>query len=171
MASEKRNTDANALRRGRCSQRGATYFMTFCVVDRKPVLIPDVAHGLVAEAQQMVREGIWTLRCITVMPDHVHLLIILGAYLTLAQSVTRLKVKAKPAINVKAGRWQSNFYDHRLRANDSLEATMRYIWMNPYRKNLIPVTEEWPWSYCRPEDWECFKGSTDSGYPFPEWLV
>ena len=167
----KRDKGPNALRRGRSSQPGVSYFLTLCVVNRAPVLIPDAARVILTEATRMMTEGIWELRCITVMPDHLHLFITLGKCRTLDQAVARLKVAAKSALRRHAATWQSNFYDHRLRANDSLEATIRYIWMNPYRKNLIPVTEEWLWFYCRPEDWAWFKGSTDLGHPHPEWLA
>jgi REP element-mobilizing transposase RayT len=170
MASSKHDTDANALRRGRCSQRGASYFVTFCVQDRKPVLIPHMAQSLMAEARQMTVAGIWKLRCLTVMPDHVHLYFVLGSSLTLAQSVTRLKVRVKEALKVKSASWQGNFYDHRIRQDDSIESIIRYIWMNPYRKNLLPTGKIWPWFYCRAEEWAWFEGLTDSGKPYPAWL-
>lgn len=171
MPESKRNTGPNALRRGRSSAPGVSFFVTICVTQREPKLIPDIAQLVLAEAHLMTSEEVWTLRCITVMPDHLHLLFALGVRLTLAQSIARLKVRAKPLLRGKSATWQDNFYDHRLRPGDSIEATIRYIWMNPYRENLIPAEGSWPWFYCCPEEWAWFEGLTDLGRPFPEWLA
>jgi REP element-mobilizing transposase RayT len=119
----------------------------------------------------MTDEAVWALRCATVMPDHLHLLLALGGRLTISQCISRLKVRTKSALLERKATWQANFYDHRLRADDSIEATIRYIWMNPYKGALIPTGEIWPWFYCRQEEWEWFLGLTDLGHPFPEWLL
>ncbi len=70
-----------------------------------------------------------------------------------------------------AASWRGNFYDHRLRANESAEPVIRYIFMNPYAAKLIQPGERWPWFYCCAEDWTWFSGLTDSGQPYPEWLT
>src|SRR4051812_12502778 len=118
-------TDANALRRGRVSIPNADYFVPICTSPQQPVLVSNLAADIVAEAHRLTADGSWRLRCGTVMPDHVHLFFTLGSRLTLSQCVARQK-------KIRA-RWQNNFYDHRLRSNDSAEATIRYVWMNPYR--------------------------------------
>ena len=119
----------------------------------------------------MTADKTWALRCITVMPDHLHLFITLGSRLTLAQSMARLKVRTKRLMKERSATWQNNFYDHQMRPEDSLEATLRYIWLNPYRKNLLSISSTWAWFYCCPEDWTWFEGSTDAGHPYPEWLI
>jgi putative transposase len=166
----KRNTDANALRRGRVSIPNANYFITFNVEGRQPVLIPEAANEILATARRLEREGVWRSRCLTVMPDHAHLFFTLGDRLTLSQSIARLKCDVQAAAGLQTIEWQSNFYDHRLRRGDSAEATIRYIWMNPYRAGLIAVDELWPYFYCCPEDWDWFHGLTDKGLPDPAWL-
>jgi REP element-mobilizing transposase RayT len=104
------------------------------------------------------------------MPDHVHLFVTLGGRLTLSQCVARLKTKTRVMLELQNAKWQLNFYDHHLRAADSIEAVIRYIHGNPYRAGLIGHKEVWPYFFCRPEDWSWFEKTTDSGQPFPEWL-
>ena len=91
MPESNRNTGPNALRRGRSSAPGASFFVTICVAQREPKLVPDIAQLLVAEALRMSSGEIWTLRCMTVMPDHLHLLFALGVRLTLARRARNLR--------------------------------------------------------------------------------
>jgi REP element-mobilizing transposase RayT len=121
-----------------------------------------MASALIEEALRMEADASWRLRCLTIMPDHLHLFLTLGTRLTLSQCISRLK-------RVRVG-WQDNFYDHCLRASDSVEATIRYIWMNPYQAKLIKAGEVWPHFYCCTDDWAWFSGLTHQGLPFPEWL-
>jgi hypothetical protein len=69
-----------ALRRGRFSEAGALYFLTFCTAGRNMGLTEvTIAHAVQQEWRAMSLGGVWILRCGTVMPDHVHLLVELGA--------------------------------------------------------------------------------------------
>jgi REP element-mobilizing transposase RayT len=104
------------------------------------------------------------------MPDHIHLLFVLGETLTLSQCIARIKNKARAQLHAVEAEWQDNFYDRLLRPDDSIEATIRYMWLNPYVANLISPSEQWPWFHCCPDDWEWFSGLTDAGIPFPAWL-
>jgi putative transposase len=144
VLSPKRNTGPNALRRGRVSVPHAAYFVTICVEPRLPVLIPDIAPSLLGETHRMAASAVWTLRCLTVMPDHLHLLFALGERLTLSQSIARLKTRTKSLLGDCGTDWQDNFYAHRLRPDDSVEATLRYIWLNPYQAGLISAGKNWP---------------------------
>jgi REP element-mobilizing transposase RayT len=170
MSIPKRNTGPNALRRGRFSVPNANYFVTCNLEPRVPVLVPRAANDIVASAHQLHREAIWCLRCMTVMPDHVHLFFTLHARLSLSQSIARLKHDTSSCLISHRTDWQDNFYDHRLRPTDSAEATIRYIWLNPYRAGLISAQEVWPHFYCCAEDWAWFGGLTDKGLPDPAWL-
>jgi len=166
----KRDTGPNALRRGRTSVPHANYFVTVCLDPRLPVLVPRIAPDLLAEAQRLTADGAWTLRCLTVMPDHAHLFFSLGDRLTLSQAVARLKSKTQARIRTLGADWQQNFYDHQPRPSDSSEAIIRYIQLNPYAAGLVQQPDPWPYFYCREEDWTWFRDLTDGGRPFPEWL-
>jgi len=52
-------------------------------------------------------------------------------------------------ITAKRGRisWQRDFFDHRLRAEESNEEKALYIRMNPVRKGLVATPSAWTWVY------------------------
>jgi hypothetical protein len=45
-----------------------------------------------------------------------------------------------------------------------------YIFLNPYRKNLIQLDRPWPGYYCSTEDWNWFGPLTKENCPEPAWL-
>jgi putative transposase len=166
----KRDTGPNALRRGRSSLPGANYFITACVDPHEPVLRATFADAILSALHEPETGSIWRMRCGTIMPDHIHCLIELGAIHSLPRALGRFKVLTKAIMIRTAASWQRNFYDHRLRPNESVEPVIRYIFMNPYASGLIQPGERWPWFYCAPEDWTWFNQLTDLGQPYPEWL-
>ncbi len=82
------------------------------------------------------------------MPDHAHLLFALGQNLGLSQVIAKWKQQTKSHLESHNLSWQSNFYDHRLRTNNILEGFARYIYLNPYRKNLVELNQSWPGWIC-----------------------
>lgn len=169
--SPKRNTGPNSLRRGRASVPNVNYFVTICIEPRETAAILPMASAIMEELHQMTSDAIWTLRCATIMPDHLHLFFRLGENLSLSRSVARLKGKTQKLLWLQKADWQQNFYDRRFRPKDSAEATIRYIWRNPYVGGLIENGSEWSWFYCCDDDWFWFKGLTYAEQPVPEWLV
>jgi len=148
----------------------ADYFVTVCLQPRRSILISNVATTVMIEAQALSADGSWILRCLTVMPDHVHLFFTLGDRLTLSQAIARFKTKTQNLVRLRGADWQDNFYDHRIREVDAVESVVRYIYLNSYQAGLIHQNENWSYFYCSDEDWKWFQGRTDSGQPFPEWL-
>jgi hypothetical protein len=41
--------------------------------------------------------------------------------------------------------WQRDFFEHRLRHDESLQAKTEYILQNPVRAKLVARAEDWPW--------------------------
>ncbi len=83
-----------ALRRGRVSIPNAEYFLTVCTDERRTGLtLCAVATAILAEMHAMDADQTWQVRCAVVMPDHIHLIMILGERLTLGKSIARLKSK------------------------------------------------------------------------------
>ena len=170
MIQPKRDTGPNALRRGRMSIPQADYFVTVCLYPRRDLLVPTVADALLREAKCLTSDGSWTLRCLTVIPDHAHLFFTLGQRLKLSQTIARFKTKTQVFIRSQGSDWQDNFYDHKVSPEDSIEQIIRYIFLNPFRAGLTTQGASWPYFYCRDEDWEWFVRLTDDHQPSPEWL-
>jgi len=63
------------------------------------------------------------------------------------------------------------FFEHRLRADESAEACALYIFMNPYRAGLIGIDEVWPgWVCSAGKRWEFMERLRANGAPQREWL-
>ena len=160
-----------ALRRGRVSTPNAAYFLTVCTAHRTAGLTePEVGAKILEETQAAQNDGVWSVRCAVVMPDHVHLLIELGAKLSLEKAVSRLKAKTSAGLRAVCLTWERGFFDHRLRAADDILGVFLYIYLNPYRAGLCERTDPWPWFQCHPDDWAWFCDYLDEDRPPPEWL-
>ena len=74
------------------------------------------------------------------MPDHVHLLVEgLHEGSDLKEFVRIAKQQSGYAYKMRHERplWQSSYYDHVLRNEDSIPAVIRYILENPVRRKLV----------------------------------
>jgi len=131
---------------------------------------PHIAPALHNEITAIESSGHWQLRGAVVMPDHLHLFVRVIGLLEISRCVARLKSKTKHSLNANDLRWQGNFYEHRLRADDSVESVLRYLHLNPYRENLVLITETWPWFWLGKEEADWFVPLLDDSKPFPEWM-
>lgn len=77
-----------ALRRGRVSIPEAEYFITVCTDKRRAGLaVPEIGTAILGELRALDDDSTWRLRCAVVMPDHIHLLIVLGWRLALGKTI------------------------------------------------------------------------------------
>lgn len=170
--SERPQRKTEHLRIGRLSVPHARYFITLCAHSRKTDLSsPDIAESIRDGWRQQHRDEDYILHCATIMPDHIHWLCTLGERLSLAQIISKFKSHTKAALTGNQLLWQRNYYDHRLRAETAMEVFAKYIFLNPYRKELITTDVAWPWwtlnkNYI-PEFSTLLKNEK---YPQPEWL-
>jgi REP element-mobilizing transposase RayT len=136
------------LRFGRVSVPEAIYFITFCTKNRAPVLtLPDSGKITIAAMQSMHEACDIALIAATVMPDHVHALLTLGRRLQLGQVMRKIKTLSRNQGRA-LWRWQYDGFEHRVRSFESIEDYAFYIFMNPYRAGLCPLTASWPWWIC-----------------------
>lgn len=161
-----------ALRRGRVSQPHAEYFLTVCT-DQKRIGLAEPAAGFAVldECHAMTADGTWTLRCMVVMPDHIHLIMTLGERLPLGKTMQRLKARTSSQLGAFGLDWERDFFDRRLRPDDDRLALFLYLYLNPYRAGLVIPAEKWPYYFCRQEDWLWFADLLNEERPLPEWLV
>ena len=106
-----------------------------------------------------------------VMPDHFHWLLELGERLTLGRIVARLKSQTRAGLAGHALAWQRDFFEHRLRADESCEDYARYVFLNPYRtaRGVKLATPDTWWS-SRPEHLHFLSMLNADGTPPAEWL-
>ena len=129
-----------------------------------------MAAAVRAEILNIEGIGYWTILGAVIMPDHLHLLLTLHDRQPLGRVIARLKSKSKPALAPVGLRWQGNYYEHRLHAEDSVEAVLLYIFLNPYRAELVPASGKYPLFWLGAEESTWFEPKLDIGKPFPEWL-
>ena len=160
-----------ALRKGRVSVAGATYFLTLCIERRTPCLARQISRDAVlAELKNMEADGSWHVCCAMTMPDHLHLLVVFGDRLRISRAVARLKAKTRAAIRNCGASWQSNYFDHRLDPDEGLLPLFCYMFKNPYRAGIAEAGDQWPGWYCCPEDSDWFSEYLEEDLPPPQWL-
>lgn len=91
----------------------------------------------------MERYGIF-VDCYVLMPDHAHLIVSIAkdSDTTIGQWVKAFKA----IVSSREFKWQSGFFDHILRSNDSRSEKWEYIRQNPVRAGLIDDPEKWPYA-------------------------
>ncbi|MFQ3225927.1 MAG: REP element-mobilizing transposase RayT [Lentimonas sp.] len=130
---------------GRVSIPDTRYFITLGTESRKTNLTnPITASAILNTWRAQHSTGDFTFHCATIMPDHIHWLCTLGTQLTLAQTISKFKSNTKDVMEQAGLSWQRSYYDHRLRADDAMEPFSKYIFLNPYRKQLLTISQTWP---------------------------
>jgi putative transposase len=138
-----------ALRRCRVSLPGHLYHVTTSTRHREPVFA--AFHAARVAARQLNNPALLRdsrLMAWVLMPDHLHVLIQLGESDALPAIVARMKSGIAREVNRVCGRtqslWQVAYFDHLLRAEESVEAVSRYIIENPVRAGLVERVEDYP---------------------------
>ena len=129
---------------------GATYFITICCKRRglNQLCKPNAAQVLFETARQYHASEDWYLKLLLLMPDHVHMLIGVPGDSSLSKLIRDFKRIAARKVGIE---WQRNFFDHRLRHDESETEKYEYILQNPIRAGSIRAGDEWPYVFI-PED-------------------
>jgi putative transposase len=148
----------HALRKGRASIAGQIYFLTVCCENRQRIFTARQHASVVSK--ECSSQVIWldsSLLAWVLMPDHWHGLIRLGNQNSLStimqrfKSITTKKIYLNRYQNKKI--WQSGFYDHAIRKEESIEHVARYLLDNPMRAGLVKNITDYPyWNTQWPSD-------------------
>ena len=105
------------------------------------------------------------------MPDHIHWLFGLGCRLTLGRVMARMKAQSRETLASIGLVWQRDFFEHRLRAEESAEDYARYVFLNPYRAGTVAIAEIWRGWWCpRPELLRFMLHLNQNGSPPTKWI-
>ncbi len=121
---------------------GTTFFITINTVPRgeNQLAIPKAAQSLMESMIFRIEREQWWPRLMLCMPDHLHALITFAP----DQAMQKVVRDWKRYTARNAGiRWQRDFFDHRIRNEESLVEKWNYIVQNPVRANLVTSAEEW----------------------------
>jgi putative transposase len=84
----------------------------------------------------------WYCEILLLMPDHLHLLVSFPWNLDAAKVIGPWKQWLSRHHHID---WQENFFDHRVRRDESGEQKWHYILGNPVRAGLVERPGDWPW--------------------------
>jgi putative transposase len=123
---------------------GATYFITICTEPRgmNQLCHEKVMITLFKTARIYHERKKWHLKLLLLMPDHAHALFNLSGDVSLSALIRDYK---RATARVPGVKWQRNFFDYRLRHNESAAQKYDYICQNPVRAGLIAREDKWPY--------------------------
>ncbi len=127
-----------------------TYFITASTFEKQCLLQTErMALLLMDVLFHYQQQGKYQLHEFVVMANHFHLLITPLPPVTLERTVQFIKgsfsFRAKKELGFAHEVWQTSFYDRRVRDAGEYVRFRHYIHMNPVRRGLVSMPEEFPW--------------------------
>ena len=86
----------------------------------------------------------WHINLLLLMPDHLHALIAIAGDDSLSKLIRDYKRATARMASVE---WPRNFFDHRLRHDESRSEKFDYIRQNPVRAGLVRSENDWPFIF------------------------
>ncbi len=127
-------------------ENGAEYFITICTHPHgKNQLCNSDTATLIRESLQFRQDrGELWVHLILLMPDHLHGIMSFSPSVGMEKTLSDWKRYTCRKGGIE---WQRDFFDHRLRKDESYIEKAHYIRMNPVRAGLISVPEDWPYMW------------------------
>jgi putative transposase len=125
-------------------EQDAVFFITICCDPRSQNQLcnPLVAAKLFESVAFRHNRGDLWMHLVLLMPDHLHALASFPQGKDMRTVVTQWKKYVAREFHIS---WQRDFFDHRLRNDESLLDKEDYIRMNPVRVGLVARPEDWPY--------------------------
>jgi REP-associated tyrosine transposase len=123
------------------------YFITICCKarGRNQLALPDIAKALFETARHRNDIGVWYVHVALLMPDHLHVLV---SFPEVGKRIQAIISKWKEWTSKTVGiSWHRDFFEHRLREDESFREKAEYILLNPVRAGLIEKSENWPYVF------------------------
>ena len=122
----------------------AHYLITVCCKHRYRVqlTVVPVTDEIRAWLDRHEAAGTWHVLACVVMPDHVHVLATVAAGTDIRCVVTPWKRYLARTYRI---RWQRDWFEHRLRQDEHIDAKREYLRQNPVRARLVKRAEDWPY--------------------------
>jgi len=120
------------------------FFITICCRDRvkNQLCWPTLARVIFDSVEFRNEKHVWYAHLVVLMPDHLHALISFPYERPMKQIIADWKRFLARNLNAD---WQRDFFDHRLRRDESFVEKADYIRDNPVRAGLVSCTEDWPY--------------------------
>ena len=121
----------------------AHYFVTVDCEQRgkNQLAYPEVADGIFETIKYRNTQGAWYAHLVMIMPDHMHLM------LSFPDMEKRIQTIVSKWKEWTAKKWQRDFFEHRLRKEESFREKANYVLANPVRAGLVKKSEDWPYVF------------------------
>jgi putative transposase len=107
--------------------------------------LPDAAKAMLETVQHRNDIGVWYVHLAMLMPDHVHMLVSFPqTKKRLKTIISKWKEWTAKAVGIS---WHRDFFEHRLRQDESLRQKADYVLQNPIRAGLVERPEDWPYVF------------------------
>src|SRR5208282_4311153 len=128
-----------------------TFFLTSSTWGKCGLLQSTRAAGLLIDVlYHYRRERRYLLHEFVIMPDHFHLLITVGAEMTVEKAVQLIKggfaFRAGRELGFRAPVWQKGFSEIRMYVGDAYIGMSEYIHANPVKRFLVTANADYPYS-------------------------
>jgi REP element-mobilizing transposase RayT len=122
----------------------AIYFLTLCTVPQgdNHLCHPDIFQRLYESVVHREALGQSWVPLLLLMPDHLYMLVSFNPVPSVVHAVSAWKRYTARYLGIA---WQSDFYEHRLRRDESFVEKANYIRLNPVRAGLVSEPEAWPY--------------------------
>jgi REP element-mobilizing transposase RayT/mono/diheme cytochrome c family protein len=120
------------------------FFITVCCEPRgkNQLCDPKIVCAIFDSIEFRNQNHVWYARFVCLMPDHLHALISFPYERPMKQIIADWKRFLATEFKIE---WQRDFFDHRLRKEESYREKADYIRANPVRAGLVRQPEEWPY--------------------------
>jgi len=128
-----------------------TFFITSSTCERRALLQSARAAGLVIDVlYHYRRQRKYLLHEFVIMPDHFHVLITVGAEMTVEKAVQFIKggfaFRAGRELGFRAPVWQKGFSEVRVNEREAFLGIREYIHANPVKRFLAKLGSDYPYS-------------------------
>jgi putative transposase len=128
-----------------------TFFVTSSTWGKRGLLQSARAAGLMIDVLYHYREQRkYLLHEFVIMPDHFHVLITVGAEMTVEKAVQFIKggfaFRAGRELGFRAPVWQKGFSEIRVNEREAFRKIREYIHTNPVQRFLVMVSADYPYS-------------------------
>lgn len=147
------------MRYRRSAIKGATYFFTVNLAERRLTLLIDEIERLMLVIRKIKRCHDFKIEAMVVLPDHMHALWTLPLHdhdyakrwmliksgfsrqLPKTERINRSRMEKR-----ERGIWQRRYWEHLIRDEKDFERHVDYIHYNPVKHGYVKRVRDWPYS-------------------------
>ncbi|MFH0908708.1 MAG: hypothetical protein V1929_08095 [bacterium] len=131
---------------------GSLYFITICGHPRgmNQFCSPSVGSKVLEAAVFYHAQQLWHASVFLLMPDHVHALLCFPRDASIKKTISNWKAYVAKTHGVL---WQRDFFEHRLRSDESHVEKAMYIRNNPVRAGLVSSSDNWTYFWQPDTPW------------------